>query len=130
MDKYYRMSKSAFLEIHRRQQLIGLTVKDFCAQEGFSKTSYYHWRSQFGLTDRSTVSDPVPPEKRMIPIEVKDTEGKSFKEASIATPSSPESSYSEGITMKLPNNVSFHFDGDSCKIAVGIINKVLDHVLS
>ena len=129
MDKYYRMSKSAFLEIHRRQQLSGLTVKDFCAQEGFSKTSYYHWRSQFGLTDRSMVSDPVPPEKRMIPIEVKDTEEKPLKEASITTPS-PEHSYSEGITMKLPDNVSFHFDGDSCKIAVGIINKVLGHVLS
>lgn len=77
MDKYYRMSKSTFLEIHRCQQLSDLTVKDFYAQEGFSKTSYYHWRSQFGLTDRSTVSDPVPPEKRMIPIEVKDTLRKS-----------------------------------------------------
>lgn len=63
MDKYYRMSKSAFLDIHRRQQQSGLTVKDFCAQEGFSKTSYYHWRSQFGLTDRSTVSDLFRQEK-------------------------------------------------------------------
>lgn len=27
MDKYYRMSKSAFLDIHRRQQQSGLTVK-------------------------------------------------------------------------------------------------------
>lgn len=128
MDKYYRMSKSNFLELHHRQQLSGLTVVDFCAQEGISKSSYYHWRSRFGITDRSTVSDPVPPEKRMIPITVRNNTEVKASDACLSS-ASPSSACRGGITICLAAGVKVRFDGDSCGMAMDIITKLLGHVL-
>jgi transposase-like protein len=37
------LSESKFLEIYRRQQESGLSVKDFCANEGIAESTYYYW---------------------------------------------------------------------------------------
>ncbi len=44
------MSKEEFLEILSRQQLSGLTIKDFCVNEVYTPSSFYYWKSKFGLS--------------------------------------------------------------------------------
>lgn len=44
------MSKEEFLEILSRQQLSGLTIKDFCVNEAYTPSSFYYWKSKFRLS--------------------------------------------------------------------------------
>jgi len=37
------LSEFKFLEIYRRQQTSGLSVKDFCVNEGIAESTYYYW---------------------------------------------------------------------------------------
>lgn len=45
-----KMSKEEFLEILSRQELSGLTIKDFCANEAYTESSFYYWKGKFGLS--------------------------------------------------------------------------------
>ena len=45
-----KMSKEEFLEILSRQQRSGLTIKDFCANEAYTESSFYYWKGKFGLS--------------------------------------------------------------------------------
>ncbi len=38
------LTKSKFLDLYNRQQESGLCVRDFCINEGISKSSFYYWR--------------------------------------------------------------------------------------
>jgi putative transposase len=38
------LNESSFKELLDRQQASGLSVKDFCFNEGMSKSSFYYWR--------------------------------------------------------------------------------------
>ena len=40
------LSESKFLELYRRQQESGLTVKDFCTNEGIAESTYYYWHKK------------------------------------------------------------------------------------
>ena len=40
------LSESKFLELYRRQQESGLTVKDFCLNEGIAESTFYYWRKK------------------------------------------------------------------------------------
>ena len=40
------LSESKFLELYRRQQESGLTVKDFCTNEGIAQSTYYYWHKK------------------------------------------------------------------------------------
>jgi transposase-like protein len=37
------LSETKFLRLYRRQQESGLSVKDFCANEGIAESTYYYW---------------------------------------------------------------------------------------
>ena len=60
MDKYYRMSRERFEQLNQEQKASGLSIKDFCKHQGFSRTSFYFWRQKFGLAERATDNDPRP----------------------------------------------------------------------
>ena len=36
--------------ILKRQQESGLSVKDFCENQSYTASSFYYWKSKFGLT--------------------------------------------------------------------------------
>ncbi|MDR1368940.1 MAG: IS66 family insertion sequence element accessory protein TnpB [Dysgonamonadaceae bacterium] len=44
------MSKASFVTISDRQRRSGLSVKDFCSNEGYSLSNFHYWKSKFGLT--------------------------------------------------------------------------------
>lgn len=50
------MSKEEFLEILSRQERSGLTIKDFCLNEVYTESSFYYWKSKFGLSRPYRVS--------------------------------------------------------------------------
>ena len=37
------MKESKFLEVYRRQRESGLSVKEFCSNEGIAESTYYYW---------------------------------------------------------------------------------------
>jgi len=37
------MNESKFLEVYRRQQDSGLSVREFCSNEGMAPSTYYYW---------------------------------------------------------------------------------------
>ena len=44
------ISKEEFMVILKRQQESGLSVKDFCENQSYTASSFYYWKSKFGLT--------------------------------------------------------------------------------
>jgi transposase-like protein len=52
------LSESKFLEIYRRQQESGLTVKDFCSNEGIADSTFYYWYKK--VRKKSSKQDFIP----------------------------------------------------------------------
>ena len=40
------LTKSKFLDLYRRQQESGLTVKEFCSNEAIAPATFYYWRKK------------------------------------------------------------------------------------
>lgn len=47
------LNKSIFLELHRRQQESGLTVKEFCSNEGIAAATFYYWKKKLSKNNSS-----------------------------------------------------------------------------
>ena len=43
------ISKEEFTKILERQQKSGLSIKDFCENESYTRSSFYYWKSKYGL---------------------------------------------------------------------------------
>ena len=41
------MNKEQFLVLYNRFESSGLAIKDFCANEGYHKSSFYNWKKKF-----------------------------------------------------------------------------------
>lgn len=52
------LNESKFLELDNRQQESGLTVKDFCANEGIKESTFYYWRKK--RQDKGKPKDFIP----------------------------------------------------------------------
>jgi hypothetical protein len=52
------LNESKFLKLYHRQQESGLTVKDFCSNEGIPKSTFYYWRKK--LQKNNTTPDFIP----------------------------------------------------------------------
>lgn len=46
------LNESRFKELLDRQELSGLSVRDFCFNEGMSKSSFYYWRRKLQKAER------------------------------------------------------------------------------
>ena len=42
------LTEPKFLDLYRRQQESGLTVKEFCSNEGIAESTYYYWHKKLG----------------------------------------------------------------------------------
>lgn len=47
------LTKSKFLELHRRQQESGLTVKEFCSNEAIAPATFYYWKKKLSKKGNS-----------------------------------------------------------------------------
>ena len=45
-----QMSKEEFTILLERQRSSGLSIKDFCANEVYTESSFYYWKSKFGYS--------------------------------------------------------------------------------
>ena len=60
-----RLTESKFIALLDRQKESGLSVKDFCSNEGMTESTFYYWRKK--LQER-------PHSKGFIPLVVKSTQ--------------------------------------------------------
>lgn len=44
------MTKEEFSQILERQQLSGLSIKDFCENETYPASSFHYWKSKYGFS--------------------------------------------------------------------------------
>ena len=121
------MSKGSFLAILARQQLSGLTIKDFCQNEGYCRSNFHYWKSKFGLTGDSgrrgsSVRElpeglsPVRLSRGMYPV----------------SPSTNREEISpDEIMISFPDGIEVHFRGSaSSESAVKLISQIYQsHVL-
>jgi transposase-like protein len=40
------LTKTKFLDLHRRQQESGLTIKEFCSNEAIAPATFYYWKKK------------------------------------------------------------------------------------
>ncbi|NJO02898.1 MAG: hypothetical protein HC880_15535 [Bacteroidia bacterium] len=57
------LTKPKFLELQRRHQESGLTVKEFCSNEAIAPATFYYWKKKLAKS----------PKKDFIPLVVKNT---------------------------------------------------------
>jgi hypothetical protein len=53
------LSESKFRELYHRQQESGLTVTDFCSNEGIPESTFYYWRKKLHKI-RGAAKDFIP----------------------------------------------------------------------
>ena len=52
------LSETKFLELYRQQQGSGLTVRDFCSNEGIAPSTFYYWHKK--VKKNNTIRDFIP----------------------------------------------------------------------
>ena len=52
------LSETKFLDLYRRHQESGLTVREFCSNEGIPPSTFYYWQKKVKKID--TVRDFIP----------------------------------------------------------------------
>jgi putative transposase len=115
------ISKEEFIMILERQQESGLNIKDFCENESYTRSSFYYWKSKYGLTRpyNNHVRDTSP--GKLAPININLPVKK-------PVPSPPAGRDGRGeIIIKLPSGVQISFKGSAQS---GIAMSLLDQILS
>jgi putative transposase len=115
------ISKEEFIIILERQQQSGLSVKDFCENESYTRSSFYYWKSKYGLTRpyNNHVQDTSP--GKLAPISINPP-------VKNPVPFPPAGRDGRGeITIKLPSGVQISFKGSAQS---GIAMSLLDQILS
>lgn len=55
----HMMSREKFISILFRQQQSGLSIADFCENEGYSRSRFYLWKQEYGITERELLAEAV-----------------------------------------------------------------------
>ena len=51
------MTKEKFISVLFHQQQSGLSIADFCENEGYSRSRFYLWKPKYGITERELLAD-------------------------------------------------------------------------
>ena len=131
MRKHYFMNKTEYIEIYKRQKSSGLNIDDFCANESYSKSSFYYWKrkflndteiSEFKIKTRTINKKQDAAGIALINIKKENAIAKITEPESIAKASSQEKSE---ISIELPNGFKIKFKGkNNAKSAVDILTKI------
>ncbi len=120
------VSKEEFLAILERQQKSGLSIKDFCANESYTVSSFHYWKSKFRLTRPYNNNSPEAPTDTLAPISL----NLPAKAPATVPVSSTRNSQGE-IRIKLPGGIQVSFIGSAqAEIAMNLLNQICSrHVL-
>ena len=119
------ISKEEFILILERQQSSGLSIKDFCANESYTVSSFHYWKSKFGLTRPYNNHSRVTAVEKLAPISFNLPEKKSAPETALSGSSKGE------IRIKLPGGIQVSFIGTSqTEAAINLLAQICSsHVL-
>ena len=119
------ISKEEFTKILERQQKSGLSIKDFCENESYTRSSFYYWKSKYGLGRSYNNHAGNSAFMELAPISVNPPAKR--------PPSSHAAKKAHGgeITVNLPGGVRVSFKGCAqCEMAMGLLDQIFScHVL-
>ena len=132
MAKY--MTREEFFHILLRQRQSNLTVKDFCANEGYNRSQFYDWRSRFNISDEELKSGSVPTAGMdgFVPISIdnNNVSAPTFQSKPALCPQKTEKTSGKctdnsEISLELPNGIKMKFKGTGgCKAALSLLTKL------
>lgn len=133
-QRNYMMTREKFLSLLLRQQQSGLSVIDFCENEGYSRTRFYFWKQQYNITEQELSDEAarmgVP--DGLAPIQLNAGSPQSyFSEYAPQGPSvfpqplSFKRKDDSEIFLELPNGLKLNFKGQAgCRAALNLILKI------
>ena len=119
------MTREEFFHILLRQRQSNLTVKDFCANEGYNRSQFYDWRSRFNISDEELKSGSVPTAGMdgFVPISIdnNNVSAPTFQSKPALCPQKTEKTSGKctdnsEISLELPNGIKMKFKGTSGRI--------------
>lgn len=131
MAKY--MTREDFFHILLRQHQSNLTVKDFCANEGYNRSQFYDWRSRFKISDEELKAGSVPTAgmNGFVPISIdNNVSSPTFQSKPALCPHrtgrvSGRCADNSEISLELPNGIKMKFKGTGgCKAALSLLTKL------
>ena len=120
----HMMSREKFISVLFRQQQSGLSIADFCENEGYSRSRFYLWKQKYA--SRLGVKDSF------VPIVINgDTPSPGISHETPlpspqpSVPSPLKGKDSSEISLELPNGLKLKFKGSSgCEAALNLISKI------
>ena len=118
-------SKEEFSVILERQQESGLSIKDFCSNESYTVSSFYYWKSKFGLSRSYNNHHKGSSLEKLAPVTF-NLPAKSHIQSSTFQGSSKGE-----IKIKFPGGIQVSFTGSAQRdIAIHLLNQICSaHVL-
>lgn len=105
-----QMSKEEFTILLERQRSSGLSIKDFCANEVYTESSFYYWKSKFGYSRSYRTHHADTSIEQFAPVSFKSTADKVAYSQPATNVHATE--MSEEICIELPNGVNIKFKGE------------------
>lgn len=119
----HMMSREKFISVLFRQQQSGLSIADFCENEGYSRSRFYLWKQKYGITERELLAEAsrLGVKDSFVPIVINgDTPS---PQPSVPFPLKGKDS--SEISLELPNGLKLKFKGSSgCEAALNLISKI------
>ena len=111
--------------ILKRQQESGLSVKDFCENQSYTASSFYYWKSKFGLTRPYNNHSREAAVEKLTPISFNLSENKP------ALKTVPSVDTKGEIKIKLPGGIQVSFIGSTqTEAAIKLLAQICSaHVL-
>lgn len=130
----HMMSREKFISVLFRQQQSGLSIADFCENEGYSRSRFYLWKQKYGITERELLAEAsrLGVKDSFVPIVINgDTPSPGISHETPLPSPQPSVPFplkgkdSSEISLELPNGLKLKFKGSSgCEAALILISKI------
>jgi hypothetical protein len=80
----------------RRQDSSGLTIEQFCSQEGVARSKFQSWKRRFRLADAAEQRPAAPSPSTFLPVKVRLLQG------GLQEPSPVEADLPNGVHLRIP----------------------------
>jgi hypothetical protein len=98
------MNKERIKSVLERQRISGISISDFCRNEGYPISFFYYWRRKFGLSEPGKVQVSADPAFCLAPVSIA-PKGKNLSIGNGST------DVFDRIELELPGGVRIYFQG-------------------
>ena len=114
------VSKEEFKAMLDRQQQSGLSIRDFCINESFNRSSFHYWKSKYGFArPYNSHCNQTTVQPAIAPVSIKSPHLSSVE------PSNSVENHKGEITIKFPGGVEVSFSGQAqSEIAIQMLNQI------